>query len=146
MDFDLATAYFFVLLDIEYFALYKYFMINIQFGEFMTKDVPQTNWADFLMNFASENEGSKVRLLILQNGEKKLLKEGHLISFEGDCSGEMVNAIKTVIGEEGAEPDNLFHNIESPKEVSILENDKTGEVQEIHFVDQAGTKSILEII
>ncbi|MFA5926992.1 MAG: DUF5335 family protein [Patescibacteria group bacterium] len=90
----------------------------------MRKDIPQSGWVDFLMRFAKENEGKRVKLTVQtpQEGEKLLSKQP-LVAFEGDCSGDIVQGVKIVTGEEGDNPDNLFHYIESPQEIQSIEDD-----------------------
>lgn len=111
----------------------------------MRKEIPQSNWVDLLMRFAKDNEGRVVRLTVetSQEGEK-LLGELPLVAFEGDCSGEIVKAVKVVLGAEGEHPDNLFHVIQFPEIVEIEES-KDGTVNKLIVRDKQGRVSILEI-
>lgn len=111
----------------------------------MKKELPKSSWVQFLNNFSKENENQLVKLYLIQNDQKNLLKEGHLVSFEGDCSGDIVKELKIVIGEEGDTPDNLFHYIKSPKNLSIEENEDTGLVESIFITNDSGAISLLEL-
>jgi hypothetical protein len=111
----------------------------------MIKELPKSSWVDFLMDFAKDHEGEVVDLYV-DNGEgEKLIAENQLISFEGDCDGEIVNGVKVVIGEEGDNPDNLFHFVKSPQKIEFDEDDD-GVVESITIEDSDGVRSILDIL
>ncbi len=98
------------------------------------------------MHFARENTGKNVRIYVENDvGGKKMIGANPLISFEGDCDGNIVNGVKIVAGEEGSNPANVFHFIKSPQKISIEENEETGEIEKITLVSGDGITTTLEI-
>jgi hypothetical protein len=111
----------------------------------MMKEMPKSSWVDFLMNFAKNHEGQIVRLYAEDGFEgKKLVGENMLIAFEGDCDGEIVNGVKVVIGDEGDNPNNVFHFIKSPQKIEVDE-DENGVIGQVILESSDNVKTTLEL-
>ncbi|MEK9156417.1 MAG: hypothetical protein AAB360_03945 [Patescibacteria group bacterium] len=97
----------------------------------MIKDLPESSWVEFLMNFAKDHRGELVSLYAENETDgRRLIGRNQLIALEGDCVGEIVRGVKIVIGGEGDHPDNLFHFIKSPQSITIDENED-GTISEV---------------
>lgn len=111
----------------------------------MQKQISETNWADYLMTFARENEGKMVKMYVENGGEgKNLIGHDPLISFEGDCDGDIVNGVKIVVGEEGDKPNNVFHLVPSPRSMEVEERDD-GTIAKIMLESNTGERTTLEM-
>lgn len=111
----------------------------------MIKNIPKTNWAEYLLDFAKDNEGKKVKLFGQDNDGIRLIGRDRLIAFEGECDGNMIHIIKIVVGAEGEKPENVFHYVQSPLSLKVEENDANGETQKIYLEDSDHKKTILEV-
>ncbi len=101
----------------------------------MKKELPKENWVDFLMNFAKNNEGKMVRVYAKgMGGGTAELGQNKLISFEGDCSGEIVNGVRLVIGN-GPQAGSLFHYISAPTHISYEASEEKGTINKLTMSD-----------
>ncbi|OQA04072.1 MAG: hypothetical protein BWY68_00529 [bacterium ADurb.Bin400] len=110
----------------------------------MEKEIPESNWVEFLMEFAKNHQGEMVKIYIKSDElSKSLIGEDPLIAFEGDCAGEIVRGVKVIVGEEGEHPDNLFHYIASPRKIRVEEN-QNGEITRLMIESVEGTETTIE--
>jgi len=112
----------------------------------MRKEIPESSWVDYLMQFAKENEGKQAEVRVDFGGEKnRLLGQDALIAFEGDCDGEIVNGVKVVLGGEGDGPDNIFHRIGRPTKLIVYERED-GTVEAIELTDDNNQVTAVKIV
>jgi len=83
----------------------------------LTKELPESSWGEFLMDFSKSNEGKAVKVSAqFKEGSIRTLGQNKLITFEGDCTGDVWERVKVAIGDmEGGSPDALFHTVTFPK-------------------------------
>lgn len=108
-------------------------------------EIPKSEWVKFFEELSNNNRGRMVRMW-LESDElgKKKLAENFLITFEGDCAGDMVDLVKIIVGDmEGPDPEAVYHNVPYPLLVEI-ENDENGKAKKLVLEDNEKQKTILE--
>lgn len=113
----------------------------------MEKEIPEKDWANFLMAVAVSNQGKKVALYLqIKDEEERKIGTMPLVAIEGDCRGDIVDGVKIVIGEMGDDnPDNLFHYVDDPQSIKA-ETTEMDELTTLILIDSKGDVTRLEFL
>jgi len=108
----------------------------------LSKSIPQEQWSKFFDQFSSDHLGRHIEIEIIDSeiGDESLIKNAPLLSIIYDRPDKGDNLAIEV----GKDEMTYGHTIDSPKEISTVEN-SNGEIVVIQIEDANGRETLIKL-
>ena len=108
----------------------------------LSKSIPQEQWSKFFDQFSSDHLGRHIEIEIIDSeiGDESLIKNAPLLSIIYDRPDKGDNLAIEV----GKDEMTYGHTIDSPKEISTVEN-SNGEIVVIQIEDTNGRETLIKL-
>lgn len=106
-----------------------------------TREVPQTQWNEFLSNLTEGHPRVRVQINGEELGDQQLVKRAALRRFEVDQKGAEGQAIELEVG---SAEEVFSHRIERPEHIWVEESDD-GVPKVVNIEDGAHTKTLISL-